>query len=167
MIAAPIDQRTAYLIRNVHILQQHQEPKYPPDSLVDGDPALVFGWDWQVEDETEEIFTVAITVGFDASKPRPEETRVVVVGEFEFQVGDNESGLPFDKFVEQNAPAILFPYARSAIASLTAHSPLGTYLLPPVNVVALMAHQDTGAATGVKQLRSNPELAQRLGWPEA
>lgn len=165
MIAGVGDLRTSYGIRHVHVMQQHQEQKYPPETLPDGDPALVFGWDWKVEDETELYFEVAITVGFEASRLRPEEARVVVVGSFSMQHEAESPALGFDKFVEQNAPAILFPYARAAIATLTSQSPLGTYTLPPIDVIALMGAETAAATTGARQLQGNPDLARRFGWP--
>jgi preprotein translocase subunit SecB len=49
-------------------------------------------------------------------------------------------GGPIDlkKFSEINGPAILFPFVREAISSVTAKSPVGAVLLPPVNIGALV-----------------------------
>lgn len=56
--------------------------------------------------------------------------RVSMLGKFEV-IGTPE--LPLDKFVEVNAPAIIFPFIREHISSLTLKSGVGQILLPPLN----------------------------------
>lgn len=64
----------------------------------------------------------------------------------------NRGGAPSDKdlkmFANINAPAIIFPFSREIIASLTAKSLLGTVLLHPVNFVQL--YEDTLAKEAKK-----------------
>lgn len=58
-----------------------------------------------------------------------------VVGLFEEIPG---GAVTLKKFAEINAPSILFPYLREAVSSITAKSHLGSVLLPPVNIAALI-----------------------------
>lgn len=58
----------------------------------------------------------------------------------DFQLGDLPDGLTPDRFARQNAIAIMFPYVREAISSLTGRGSAGPVFLPPINIVALVGH---------------------------
>lgn len=57
----------------------------------------------------------------------------------DFQLGDLPDGLTPDLFARQNAIAIMLPYVREAISSLTGRGSAGSFFMPPINVVALVA----------------------------
>lgn len=58
-----------------------------------------------------------------------------VEGQFSVQGGSQT--VPIEEFSKKQAPAILMPFVREAIASATAKTRFGAVLLPPINVVAL------------------------------
>lgn len=58
---------------------------------------------------------------------------VAFAGIFEYPESESERIPDFDKV---NAPAIIFPYIRQHIATLTVLSGMPPFLLPPVNFVA-------------------------------
>jgi preprotein translocase subunit SecB len=60
---------------------------------------------------------------------------IIVRGNFE-KFGDSE--LPFDDFVAVNAPAILYPYLREHITSLSIKAGLPAIVLEPMNFAALV-----------------------------
>lgn len=53
-------------------------------------------------------------------------------------MGGLPDGLTPDLFARQNAVAIMFPYVREAISSLTGKGSAGSVFIPPINVVALV-----------------------------
>ena len=62
------------------------------------------------------------------------EVKVKLRGEFEFdnQLDENQKA----KFFEINAPAILFPYLRAYISSITGLSGISPIILPTINLSA-------------------------------
>ena len=48
-----------------------------------------------------------------------------------------EPSIPPDKFAELNGPAIIFPFIREHLATLSMKSGFNTIFLPPINIVAL------------------------------
>jgi len=60
---------------------------------------------------------------------------VSVVGLFEEMPG---SPLKIQEFANIQAPALLFPYLRETVTSITAKSLVGPFILPPINVPALI-----------------------------
>jgi preprotein translocase subunit SecB len=55
-----------------------------------------------------------------------------------FGTKEDEKNMELEQFAESNAPALLFPYIREIVSSITAKSPLPTLRLPPINLVALL-----------------------------
>lgn len=74
-----------------------------------------------------------------ASAPPPFFAEVVVAGRFSYA---DEKNLNLDAFVSNQAPALLFPFAREAIANLTVRTRFGPVLIPPVNVRALIEQDE-------------------------
>ena len=62
------------------------------------------------------------------------EAKITMIGLFE-KVGEPE--LTFEQFGKINAPAIIFPFIREHLASLSAKGAMSTIMIPPVNFVAL------------------------------
>lgn len=69
------------------------------------------------------------------------EIKVKMVGHFEKE-GETESP-PLDYFTYVNAPAMLYPFVREHIASLTAKAGMDTALLPPFNFVEMYNRRKT------------------------
>lgn len=163
MTAPAIGRQSGYFIDRVYVLRQNHEILLDRDSLPDGEPSVVFGWDWQIDEEEPAFFNVAVTLGIEGSKERPENAQVALVGRFQLGEKGAAHSIDFDHFVRTNAPAILFPYARSVLANLTLQGLLGVYHFPPMNVIRLMEDQDPTAATGAQQLIRDAALAELYG----
>lgn len=79
-----------------------------------------------------------LTVKFDSdisAGDRNFRLEASVTGLFEELPG---SPLSIQKFSEIQAAALLFPYLREAITTITSKSPVGPIILPPINVPALL-----------------------------
>lgn len=71
----------------------------------------------------------------DIEKP-PFKMHLELIGIFE--VEDGAANMDLEHFGKQNAPALMMPFAREIIASLTSRGPMEPLLLPPINVYALI-----------------------------
>jgi preprotein translocase subunit SecB len=71
---------------------------------------------------------------------------VTVVGQFETDPTDGNMTL--DDFVRVNGPAIVMPYVREVVSSVTGRSRHGHVPLPPINVAALVAPEASPAKRG-------------------
>lgn len=60
-----------------------------------------------------------------------------MLGFFSISEKDNKD-VSWERFAEYNAPALLMPFAREIVHSLTSKSLLPTLLLPPINMRALL-----------------------------
>lgn len=68
----------------------------------------------------------------------PFEITVSIVGQFIYNV-DESDALSFEKYLTENAIAILFPYLRNVISDISAKSnEYPTLILPVINVVKLL-----------------------------
>jgi preprotein translocase subunit SecB len=55
-----------------------------------------------------------------------------------FTILPGEENMPMDEFIINNAAAIMIPYIREHISSITQKASIGTIYLKPINVVALL-----------------------------
>lgn len=128
------------------------------DSAMSDDSALTIGWDWSFRSATE--FDVTVSLRIEPSKPRPEQALASLTGIFRKQ---GESSVTLQRFVQFHAPAILLPFVREAIASLTGRGLGDSYVLPPINVLTMMRNMEAAEATGMKQIREGHEYAAAFG----
>lgn len=153
--------QTEFAIRAVHAISQ-QYDVVPPE-LVEGAGSdaggVGFIWDWKILDSRR----VGVVLGAQhlPSPARPEIVRYGVLGVVEFHSPPGSPGL--EELVRVNIPAILFPYVREGLASLSGRGPNGPFRLDPINVVALSESFDASAATGLKDAAENPEWAEWFG----
>jgi preprotein translocase subunit SecB len=54
-----------------------------------------------------------------------------------FSVNTAEENMDIKLFMKQNSPAIMFPYIREHISSITQKSGVSPVLLPPINIIAM------------------------------
>jgi preprotein translocase subunit SecB len=145
------------LLQGVHLIHAEfhtgtQEPAgEEPES--EGIAAEIgFAWDWQIVGAR--AFQVMIKLETLRAIKFREQTTVQLVGTFEATPGA-ELSVQFQDFVRSHAPAILLPYAREVVSSITSRGPLNTLYVPPLNVKVLMEKMDPEAATGAQALRDN------------
>jgi preprotein translocase subunit SecB len=147
-----------HLLRVIAVQQAHsiesEETGFPQAR------SFTVRWDWTVGDDRQ--FDVFLGVEVRPSRDAPERVVVGVVGEFQLELG--VPSLSLQSFVQTAAPAILFPYVRETISSLTGRGPHGSYYLPSINVVRMMKSYDFEATSGAQELRENPDLAKAFGW---
>lgn len=55
-----------------------------------------------------------------------------------FSIDESKGNMDFQQFSENHAPAILFPYLRETITSITTKAGLAPVILPPLNILALI-----------------------------
>ncbi len=72
--------------------------------------------------------------------------KVEYVGNFK-KVGES-SEEELDRFLNINAPAIIFPFVREVISSLSAKAMLGAILLQPVNFIKLYSDKKANSDKG-------------------
>lgn len=146
-----------YRLQAVIAQELHLEGIGQSDSLPDSS-ALDFGWEWKAHSETN--FDVILTAEAEPCKPRPERLRVLIFGRF------SRTGQPvpdFPTFIKLNAVAILFPYLREAISSLTGKGGVGPFYLDPINVERLASSIQIETTYGAAELLKQPELAAAYG----
>lgn len=102
-----------------------------------------FSWDWR---KAKDRIEVALEVKIGPSVERAEALHARVVGQFR-QTTDRPN-VAIENFVQLQAVAILLPYVRQALSTLTLMSYHGVFHLPSINVAALMADYDKTKATG-------------------
>ncbi len=149
-MTAPVAIESGYIIEALFFPVQSLSPT-PPDANA-ADNVVGWGWDWRWRDHHH--FEVGLLFGAPSVESRPERLDVAVTAVF--RVSGETQTVPVQAFAYAHAPALLFPYLRQVVDELTSRSPFGRVLLPPTNVVALMATFDAVEATGAKQLRPAP-----------
>lgn len=153
---------SGYRLERVYVAEQEYRVE-PPDALPEAsdpdDRVIAFGWDWRPLGPRK--FEVVLEVRVDPVKEAPERARARLLGVFE-AVGE-ELSIPFTDFIRFNAPAILFPFAREVISTMTGRGPFGTFHLDPLNVAALLGKADLRQTTGARLLAANTEMAASFG----
>lgn len=86
------------------------------------------------EDKKRVVVSFSIDPMRDITNP-PFKLHLEMVGIFD--VENNAQNMDLERFGTQHAPALMFPFVREVIASLTSYGPMEPLLLPPINVLAL------------------------------
>ena len=121
-----------------------------------------FGWDWRPLGPLR--FEVVIDIDLHPTKDAPEDVNVRLLGVFSARQPE-ELSIPFTEFVRYNAPAILFPYAREVLSTMTGRGPFGAFHVDPVNVRILAGDMDVTQTTGYRFLVEHPDTAATFGLP--
>ncbi|HLR35138.1 MAG TPA: protein-export chaperone SecB [Tissierellales bacterium] len=58
-----------------------------------------------------------------------------------FSTIDGEENMDIDEYIENNAPALMFPYVREHISAITTKSGINPIFLPPINFVTLLKNK--------------------------
>lgn len=155
-----------YAIERVFVASQEYS-LVPASAHIDSDEneilndeirAVDFGWDWRPLGARR--FEVLIDLSVSESRTVPERARVRVVGVFEAK--SDAPSIRFRDFAKNNAAAILFPFAREVISSMTGKGLYGAFHVNPINVVALLRDVQFEATSGFDYLRDNEEAKSRF-----
>ncbi|MFC6290155.1 protein-export chaperone SecB [Levilactobacillus angrenensis] len=89
--------------------------------------------------------TLAIVAGALTGKKMPFKVTCVLVGDFTYEPAEGAGTADLDTLVRNNAVAILYPYARAIVATLTNNSgEFPSYNLPTINVSEWLADEEKG-----------------------
>ena len=153
---------SGYRIDGIYVSEQQYEQVDPDElreSKGDDDRNVTVAWDWRPL--APRRFEVVLEVSVEAVKQAPELARVRLLGLFE-AVGHKPT-IDFVEFLRFNAPAILFPFAREAISTMTGRGPNGAFHLNPINIHGLLSNSDMALTWGVRFLDDNPDVAATFG----
>lgn len=153
-----------YRIERIYVAEQHYEQVNPAglrESESTEDRGIGVRWDWRPLGPRR--FEVLIELTLEAVSAAPEEARVRILGIFEAL--ENAQSVSFVDFLRTNAPAILFPFGREVLSTMTGRGFYGTCHLNPINVLALLKDFDFSTTTGFQYLEANPEVAENFGLP--
>src|SRR5438552_3649708 len=104
---------SGYTISSIHTIRQRVEPREVAEGSEKG--IANFGWDWRLI--AEDLFEVLVTVTIEPDNDRPYETSVELVGRFR-RLSPTPS-VQLEDFAQLQAVAILLPYVRQFLATLT------------------------------------------------
>jgi len=142
----------AVIAQELHLQGIAETQSLPDTSLVE------YSWEWTAHSTT--VFDVILKAEAAACKPRPENLRVLLFGRFR-RTGEPKPD--FKTFITLNAIAILFPYLREAVSTLTGKGGVGAFYLDPINVEKWAASISPEASYGARSLLDKPELASAYG----
>lgn len=151
-----------YRLERIYVAEQHYEQVAADGSreaTTLEDRNVGFKWDWRPLGPRR--FEVLLELQLESTLNAPEQARVRVTGIFE-AVGEAQS-IEFVHFLRTNAPAILFPFGREVLSTMTGRGLYGAFHLNPVNIAALLADFDFSQTTGYQYLESNPAIAETFG----
>lgn len=154
---------SGYLLRRIYAVELryvHRPPSEDDKALANG---MQIEWDWRIQGERE--FAVIFGVRFAPTEEYSHEIVVRMVGEFAL-AGEGRPTPALEDFCRVGATAIMYPFVRESIASLTVRPPVErSLLLPPQNVDDLMAGMKFEASTGARQLSDFPVFDAVAGGP--
>lgn len=112
------------------------------DQVAVGVPLSEMAADVRVEtkvDDARRSCRTLVRVTLTPSQKQQDQLQVVAAAvEGQFTATGSATTVEMSEFAKRQAPAIIMPFVREAIASATAKSRFGQVLLPPINVIALM-----------------------------
>ena len=120
------------------------EPNYKAKS--DPESRLMFNFSYGVADlasgDVQVNFLVQVYYGKESTdiEQSPFSVSVEIGGKF-----NAADGMKWDHRWDANAIAIMYPYARAIISSITAQAGVDTVILPTVNVAAMLMNNDAVA----------------------
>lgn len=88
--------------------------------------------------ESDGTYYVEIETTVKLSEEEVEKVTLVCKHVGMFSVDEDTPNMPIEDFMKYNAPAIIFPYIREHISSITSKAGIPTVILPPMNIVAMI-----------------------------
>jgi len=109
------------------------------DDVPDSPVGLIFtaeGKGDRIQNDSEEIGYSLLTVKLSFKEPNPKlfELELILKGTCESNAGESSSPEEFDKFLNQYALPLLWPYAREIVWSMLIRMGLPPIMLPAINV---------------------------------
>lgn len=109
---------------------------YVPDEII---PDLKMNMNWGNQDNH---YVVELTVNLSLYYENSERFKLhsKFIGMFSILVGSEN--MEIENFIKNNSAALMFPYIREHISSVTQKSGIRPILLPPINVIALLNNSE-------------------------
>lgn len=86
--------------------------------------------------------TIGLLIGEELNEHHPFFLDVKISGFFEYDISKDESKIGFQDLLLNNGAAILYPYLRSTVSSLTNLSGMHPYNMPTINIARTLQRQD-------------------------
>lgn len=93
----------------------------------------------------DDIINVKLTVliGSLEDKKKPFRIECEVIGKFKYNTDKNDTEISEESIIKNNTVAILYPYIRQLVSSLTQQSnEYPSYILPTINVAKALEKED-------------------------
>ncbi|MEK2461710.1 protein-export chaperone SecB [Lactobacillus gasseri] len=98
--------------------------------------------DFNRKDDTIDV-KLTVLIGSLEDKNMPFKIECEVVGEFKYNADKNDTKISEEAIIKNNTVAILYPYIRQLISSLTQQSnEYPSYILPTINVGKVLDKND-------------------------
>ncbi|MFY0930570.1 protein-export chaperone SecB [Lactobacillus paragasseri] len=98
--------------------------------------------DFNRKDDTIDV-KLTVLIGSLEDKKMPFKIECEVVGEFKYNADKNDTKISEEAIIKNNTVAILYPYIRQLISSLTQQSnEYPSYILPTINVTKVLKEKD-------------------------
>lgn len=127
--------KSAFNFKEIYLLESSFKRS---SSLIFTDPTIKhnvkISVDHQLVDDT--ILNITVSLDFHAGKRNLREitAKMKMVGVF---ICSGDSPLTVEQFAKANGPAIMFPFLREHLASITSKAGIAPVLLPAVNFIKL------------------------------
>ena len=138
-----IAQQSAIQLNHFAVLQSHYEfeqPKKSPKNVLKLFQSYEIDIDFAHHEEEEGVIRVFVKIGINQVKKTIPGYKLLVEGIGLFHINDEEiteqekNNLKFFSSV-----SIMIGYLRNSLTSITSSAPLGSYLLPPIDMGDLLA----------------------------
>ncbi len=97
-------------------------------------------------DDDKIMVTITINIGSLDNENSPFTLNVSVTGDFVYHSEEDRDDVGVDTLVHKNAVAILFPYVRTVVSSITKESnDYPALILPTINVAQVLAEQENSS----------------------
>jgi preprotein translocase subunit SecB len=155
-VKSPKTARSGYSLERVYVTQQQYEVLDPEDvESVPGERGVAFGWDWRAVGKRR--FEVLVELSVEPTPDAAERAHVRLFGVFS---ATETLSIKFNDFVRHNGPALLFPYAREVVSTMTGRGPFGAFHVDPLNMRDLQGLGGLEDTQGYIYLTQHPDEAE-------
>lgn len=103
-------------------------------SEIDMDHKLKANTNIDIDNNTSEI-EISVSVGSIEKTNQPFKVEVSLIGSFSYEINEDENSIGFENLLKVNGTAILYPYLRALVASITNLSgEYPGYNMPTLNI---------------------------------
>ncbi|UUX35194.1 hypothetical protein [Fundicoccus culcitae] len=128
---------------NYEVLEmQYSENTHYNEEINNGNVSLEnkFQFEFSLNDEENKaLVTIIASIGDVTSETQPFYVAVTLQGKFSYDVEEDTNGEGFIAYLKSNAVAIMFPYLRQIISTLTSMANnYPAYIMPTINIAKFL-----------------------------